>query len=183
MTEPGIRHRVDDVADDDGVRRALTRSLDRMRAAVVTKVTGLDDEQLRRPVLPSGWSLLGLLKHLAYVERWWFRAVMAGEDVDLPYRDDDPDAEWRVEPGDTTEAIFALYADECARARLIADSFDLTEPVRHRPDTAPADLHADLAWIIVHMLEETARHAGHADVVRELIDAGASRELIDSDDR
>jgi uncharacterized damage-inducible protein DinB len=155
--------------DDAGIRLTLNRSLESARAAIVTKTTGLDDAELRKPILPSGWSLLGLVKHLAYVERWWFRSVAAGEDVAFPWTDDDPDADWRVEPDDTTEAILALYADECARARVVVDSFGLTEQVR-RPEEIHSVAHGDLAWVVVHMIEETARHAGHADVVRELTD-------------
>lgn len=159
-----------DTEELSDIRSTLTRSLEDARSAVVTKVTGLNDDQLRAPVLlTSGLSMLGLLKHVAYVERWWFRWVMAGEDVDFPWTDEDPDAEWRLEPTDTTVAVLALHADECARARVIVDSFDLDEPVR-RPEETRGGITRDLAWVVVHMIEETARHAGRADVVRELTD-------------
>jgi uncharacterized damage-inducible protein DinB len=155
--------------NDAEILVTLNRSLEKARAAIVTKTNGLEDAELRKPILPSGWSLLGLVKHLAYVERWWFRSVMAGEDVAFPWTDEDEDADWRVEPDETTEAILALYADECARARVVVDAFDLTESVR-RPEEVRSGVTADLAWVVVHMIEETARHAGHADVVRELLD-------------
>jgi uncharacterized damage-inducible protein DinB len=158
-----------DTAQMADIRNTLNHSLEKARSGVVMKVTGLDDDQLRRALLPSAWSLLGLVKHLAYVERWWFRHIMAGEDVEFPVTDDDSDAEWRIEPDDTTEAILALYADECARARVVVDAFDLDEPVRHGEGMGPGT-RADLALVMIHMIEETSRHAGHADAVRELID-------------
>ena len=83
--------------------------LDFLRATILWKVEGLSDEDLRRSLVPSGWSLLGMVKHLAFVERWWFRIVFAGEDLPVPWTEDDPDADWRVEPGETTAEILALY--------------------------------------------------------------------------
>src|SRR5919106_4933405 len=80
----------------------LVAWLDFHRSTLLMKVHGLSDEDLRRAMVPSGTSLLSLVKHLAYVERWWFRQVFAGEAVDFPWTDDDPDADWRNEPTDTT---------------------------------------------------------------------------------
>ena len=143
--------------------------LDFLRATLLWKLDGLSDEDLRRSLVPSGWSLLGMVKHIAYVERSWFRKVFLGETVTFPWTEADPDADWRIEPGETTAQVLDLYRDECARARAIvaAASWD---------DLAVrADEPRSLGWILTHMVEETARHCGHADLVREQLD-GATGE-------
>jgi Protein of unknown function (DUF664) len=144
----------------------LSGFLDYLREAIVIKATGLDDEALRRPMTPSGVCLLGIVKHLAYVERWWFAHTFGGNDVEFPWTDDDPDADWRIEPGDSTTDIITLYLAECERSRKLTAA------------AAPAQMSArprrgefySLRWILTHMIEETGRHAGHADILRELID-------------
>ncbi len=142
----------------------LNAFLDFHRATLLWKLEGLSDEQLLRPVAPSGWCLLGLVKHLAYVERGWFREVFAGEDLPHIGSEDDPDADWRIEPGETTEQILELYRSEVRLARWIAEAGRLDE------EAAREGRSQTLRWIIVHMIEETARHNGHADIVRELLD-------------
>jgi Protein of unknown function (DUF664). len=114
-------------------------------------------------MVPSGTSLLGILKHLAYVERWWFRAVFAGDDVEFPWSDEDPDADWRPEEGGTVSSVLAFYDNECGRSRAVTAAASLE-------DLAPRHEPVSLRWILAHMLEETARHAGQADILRELID-------------
>lgn len=145
----------------------LSGFVDYLREAIVIKATGLDDEALRRPMTPSDVSLLGIVKHLAYVERWWFAHVFAGLEVEFPWTDDDPDADWRIEPGDKTAVILDVYRTECDRSRAIT------------AESQPGDLSAragragepySLRWIVAHMIEETGRHAGHADIIREAID-------------
>jgi uncharacterized damage-inducible protein DinB len=154
-----------DLSGDERV--LLTQFLDYQRVVLWRKLGELDDDGLRRVMTPSGLTLLGLMKHLAYVERWWFRIAFAAEEVpDPPWSDDDPDADFRVEPGETAESILALHEDEVARARVIsatAASFD---------DIAadPRAKSRSLRWIMIHMIEEYARHLGHADVMREEID-------------
>ena len=142
----------------------LAGFLDFHRATLLWKIEGLDDEQLRRPMVPSGTSLLGLVKHLAYVERWWFQQVWAGQKVTYPFTDEDPDADWRVEPSETTGEILALYRGECARSREIAAASSLDEVAPHPRGERSR------RWILVHMVEETARHNGHADILREQLD-------------
>jgi len=146
-------------------RDTLAGFLDLQRGVMLRKVADLDDASLRRSMTPSGLTLLGMLKHLAYVERWWFRAVFAGEDVRFPWTDDDPDADWRADPAESVDSIAALYREECARAREIvaAASFD-------DACTTPKGDSITLRWIVAHMIEETARHLGHADIMREAID-------------
>lgn len=146
-------------------RATLNDFLDFQRGVMLRKVAELDDDGLRRAMTPSGLTLLGIVKHLAYVERWWFQTVFAGLDVTYPWTDEDPDADWRPEPGETPDEIVALYRQECECAREIvaAASFDDT-------CTGPRGETFALRWIVAHMIEETARHLGHADIMREAID-------------
>jgi len=144
----------------------LLAMLDNNRAIMVWKLAGLTREQAIRPVVASGTSLLGMVKHLAYVERWWFDDFFAGNDVDYPWSEGDPDADFRIEDDETIASVIALYEAAIARAKEItADA--------HMDDLSVRDRNGErraLRWIVAHMIEETARHAGHADIVRELID-------------
>jgi uncharacterized damage-inducible protein DinB len=141
--------------------------LDFQRATILWKADGLNDEALRRPHAPSGLTLLGLVKHLAYVERWWFQRTFLGTEVPFPWTKDDPDADWRVEEDETTEAIRKLYRQEIAIANRIIADHDLDTPARY---VTPSHAGLQLRWIVAHMIEETARHCGHADLMREAID-------------
>ena len=155
-----------------GEAETLAGFLDYHRATLLWKLEGLDDEQLRRPMVPSGTSLLGLVKHLAYVERSWFQRVWAGQEVSVPWTKEDPDADWRIEPDETTADVLALYRGECDRSReIVAAASSLDEAVTH-PRWGEQ---LSRRWILVHMIEETARHVGHADILREQID-GATGE-------
>jgi uncharacterized damage-inducible protein DinB len=159
--------------DTGGEPEMLAGFLDYHRATLLWKLESLDDEQLRRAMVPSGTSLLGLVKHLAYVERSWFQGVWAGQAVSLPWTREDPDADWRIEPDETTGDVLALYQGECDRSReIVAATASLDEVVEHprRPGWR-----MNRRWILVHMIEETARHVGHADILREQID-GATGE-------
>jgi hypothetical protein len=152
------------VADE---RTALGAWLDFHRATLLMKLDGLGDEQLRRSVVPSGTSLLGLVKHLTETEHGWFvnEYGQLGEDP-LFETEDDPEAGFRIEPHETTAAIVDSYVAMCERCRSIvaaAPSFDQTVPNHRRG-------RIDLRRIMIHMIEETARHNGHADIIRELID-------------
>ncbi len=119
-------------------RAMLTAFLDYHRATLLWKVDGVDDADLRRPLTPSGMSLLGLVKHLAYVEQWWFLMVFAGEDLPAPWTDADPDADWRVEDDETTAAILDFYRSTVERARRRCGS-------RPRRTRAPVRQGADVA--------------------------------------
>jgi uncharacterized damage-inducible protein DinB len=149
--------------------KALLESLNDQRQHVLGILDGLSQEDLRRPVLPSGWTCLGLVHHLALdVERFWFRAVMAGEPMETG--DNAVDA-WQISPDVPAETVLNLYRGETELANTIISETDL--------DTAPAwwpeDLFGsfrlnDLREIMLHVITETACHAGHLDAVRELID-------------
>lgn len=144
----------------------LLAMLDNNRAVMVWKLEGLTLEQAKRSVVTSGTSLLGLIKHLAYVERWWFDDFFSGSEVEYPWTEEDPDADFRIENDETIDEIVALYAKAVARSREIVADAELDElSVGDRGGERFA-----LRWIVAHMIEETARHAGHADIARELID-------------
>jgi hypothetical protein len=143
--------------------------LDFHRATLLWKIDGLSEDDLRRPMVPSGVCLLGIVKHSAYVERWWFQAVFAGEDLPFPWTDQDRDADWRIEPADTPEAIVALYRRETERSREILRQAQHAGGGWDDRAKRPGFDHT-LGWILTHMVEEVARHNGHADILREQID-------------
>lgn len=144
----------------------LLAMLDNNRAVMVWKLEGLTRDEVTRPVVASGTSLLGMVKHLAFVERWWFDDFFAGSNVEYPWTDKDPDADFRIEDDETIDDIVALYTEAIARSDEIAADARMDDlSVRDRNGERYA-----LRWIVAHMIEETARHAGHADLARELID-------------
>ncbi|MBW8487167.1 DinB family protein [Actinomadura parmotrematis] len=152
----------------------LDLQIDRYRRILVAKLEGLTDEQLRSSILPSGWTPLELLKHLAYVEIRWLRWGFLAEDLDDPWGDRRDDR-WYVAPEETLADLTALLRATAARSREIAAGtpLDRTAPLGGRfalPVEAPT-----LGWILVHLLQEYARHVGQLDVVRELLD-GATGE-------
>jgi hypothetical protein len=146
-------------------KESLKVALDRHRDAVLWKLEGLDEEQVRRPMTPSGTSLLGLVKHLANTEYGWFCETFGRETEPLDYDDDDPDADLRPEPDESTADIVAFYR----RARAAADAV-IAEVGLEDLGTAWSGTQVSMRWVLIHMLEETARHAGHMDIVRELVD-------------
>jgi uncharacterized damage-inducible protein DinB len=149
-------------------RTTLLSFLDYHRQTLAWKCDGLDHIQLReRNIPPSSLSLLGLVRHMADVERSWFRRTLGGEDVPrIYYSDEDPDGDFdNVDTADVDEA-FATWRAECDRAREIVaatPSLDVT-------GTQRLGNKVSLRWILVHMIEEYARHNGHADLLRERID-------------
>jgi len=149
-----------------GEKESLHVALDRHRDAILWKLDGLSDADLRRQMTPSGTSLLGMVKHLASVEYAWFCSTFGRETEQLPVlTKSDPDADFRIEPHETTADILAFYA----RARAAADQAIQELALGDTGKTWARD-EVTLRWVLIHMLEETARHAGHADICRELID-------------
>jgi hypothetical protein len=157
--------------------KALLACLNSQREHVLGILDGLPEEALRRPVLPSGWTCLGLVRHLALdVERFWFRAVVAGESVDL----ESGDGAWQVSADLPAEAVFDVYRQEIA----IANAIIASTPVETAPAWWPDELFGDgppedLREIVLHVTTETACHAGHLDAVRELIDGRTWLVLTD----
>ena len=146
-------------------KQSLHVSLDRHRDVVLWKVAGLGDEALRRPMTPSGTSLLGLVKHLAAVEYGWFCQTFGRETEPLPFDDEDVDADLRVEPHETTADVLAFYGRARAAADAVIDELEVDDV-----GTAWFGEAVSMRWVLIHMVEETARHAGHMDILRELID-------------
>jgi hypothetical protein len=139
------------------------------RATLLLKCDGLDAEQLRtRAVATSLMSLHGLVRHMAEVERNWFRKVIDGEDglgLGIWWDDEHPDGDFEIGPDDTFEADLAVWQEQVDRARAIAAAHGLDDTgTRANGDVV------DLRWVYVHMIEEYARHNGHADLLRELLD-------------
>jgi Protein of unknown function (DUF664) len=150
-------------------RVMLEAWLDYHRITLEIKCSGLSPEQLRmRAVPPSSLSLLGLVRHIAEVERNWFRRALANEDAPpYYYSDDDPDGDFdNVDTADVAEA-FATWREECGHARAVVASFSNLDELG-RNETRPA--RPSVRWVLVHMIEEYARHNGHADLLREAID-------------
>jgi hypothetical protein len=142
------------------------------RRHVLGIVEGLDDEALRRAVLPSGWTCLGMLQHLAVdVERWWFRAVVANEQSVIEDFESTTDDGWVLGPDVSTEAVFDLYRREADLADAIISATSPDAPAEWWPEkyfgTGPKQT---LRQTLAHVIAETACHAGHLDAVRELID-------------
>lgn len=138
-----------------------------LRASIVHKCNGLTEEQLRSTPTVSSMSLLGMLKHLTIVERYWFQGVFLDAEVDLPWSEEDPDADWRTGEADTASEVVAAYARECEISDRIITENSLDKMAAW---ASSEDQRRSLRWIVVHMIEETGRHAGHADILRESID-------------
>ncbi len=151
-----------------GEREALQGWLDYHRATLKFKCQGLTGEQLaERAIGPSTLSLLGLVRHMAEVERAWFRKRLAGQ-AELGYvycSDEFPDGDFDLTAPAGAEADFLAFDAECRLADAAAAGRSLDDTFRSRSGTP-----MDLRWIYLHMIEEYARHNGHADVLREQID-------------
>lgn len=155
-----------------GEKQSLLVSLDRHRDVVLWKLDGLTDEQLRAPMTPSGTSLLGLVKHLAAVEYGWFCETFGRETEPLPFDQEDENADLRIDPHETTDEVLAFYARARVAADRVIDELDIEDV-----GTAWFGDTVSLRWVLIHMVEETARHVGHMDILRELID-GATGDHV-----
>jgi uncharacterized damage-inducible protein DinB len=151
----------------------LHRYLQLAREAVVWKLDGLREYDIRRPMTPTGTNLLGLVKHLAGVELGYFGDTFGRPFSDpLPWSEDDPTSDMWATPGESREQIIRLYQRACAHSDATIDALALDATGRvpwWPPERGEVTLHR----ILVHMIAETSRHAGHADIVRELIDGAA----------
>jgi hypothetical protein len=147
---------------------ALRASLTTQREHVLGILAGLPEQALRQPVLPSGWTCLGLVRHLALdIERFWFRAVIAGEQVSL----ESGAGAWQVPADVPAGAVFEEYRQEIACANAIIAATPLDRAPAWWPDGLFGSWRLDdLREIMLHVITETACHAGLLDAVRELID-------------
>ena len=165
-TAPQIgRQRTPFVADE---RQMLEAWLDFHRQTLLSTCGGLTAEQLRQcSAPPSTMSLLGLVRHMTDVERGWFRCRVAGADIGFLYSSEaDPDGEFDNVEGANAEQDFAAYLREVELARRAAAGRELDETFHH----ARRDVEMSVRWVYLHMIEEYARHNGHADLLREQID-------------
>src|SRR5689334_17739541 len=149
------------IADE---RTQIEQFLDTNRDELVETLDGLTDDEARRRLVPSLTTLLGLVKHVTWAEQVWFHVGLAGrtrEDLGIPLEND---PSWEVTDDDTIASVVAEYRRVCAGAREIASAYALDDLVLHNR-RGPLTLR----WLYLHMIEETARHAGHADILREQI--------------
>lgn len=139
--------------------------IDLNRRTVLWKLDGLSEEQARRRVVASETTLLGIVNHLAHVERWWVQDVIDGRKIEFPWTDDDPDADWIAAESETIASVTAFFEEETATSdAILLRQTDLSREI----DTGHRVL--SVRWILMHLIEEIARHAGHADIIREIID-------------
>ncbi|MFJ5712897.1 MULTISPECIES: DinB family protein [unclassified Streptomyces] len=161
--------RIDDTPPAWDERTQLTTFLDYARATARAKCEGVSAEDARRALLPGSplMTLSGLINHLRWVEYYWFQVVFLGEEDQGPWTDEDPDREMRVAVDFPLPQLLDEYAAQSARYRDLVARHDLDaraeRPVR-------GGLHVDLRWILLHLTEETARHNGHLDILREQLD-------------
>ena len=149
----------------------LLAHLRSQRRHVLGILDGLDEEALRRPVLPSGWSCLGLVRHLAMDdERFWFRGVVAGEQGVRDEVAASTESSWQLQPDDTGASVLARYREEAGRTDAIVASTPLDAAPEWWPDFFGEFRLDDLREVLLHVITETAVHAGHLDAARELID-------------
>ncbi len=144
--------------------------LDYYRATVAAKLEGLSETELRTSRLPSGWTPLELIKHLVFMERRWLRWGFTAEPVSDPWGDNDAQGRWYVGPDESAQELLAALTEGGRRMRQIVERAELgaSSAVGGRfqsAQEAPA-----LVWILFHVLQEYARHAGHLDIARELTD-------------
>jgi len=162
---------------ESGETATLLGFLDYQRATLEWKSRGLSDAQLRVALPPTSMTLGGLLKHLALVEDHWFAQVVAGEPQPQPWAAidwaTDPDWDWHSADRDTGDELRALWAERVERSRAIVDAQlaeGETEGLARSHSAWDGQGRVSLRWVLLHMVEEYARHNGHADLLRESID-------------
>ncbi|TPG14756.1 DinB family protein [Pedococcus bigeumensis] len=153
-------------------KTTLLAALQSHRDVMLWKLDGLPDHKIRRAMVPSGTNLVGLVKHLANAEYGWFCETFGRPTEPLTDISQDPEADMRAADGETTEEIVAFYR----RAWAAADAAILELPL-DETGTSYSGKTVSLRWVLVHMIEDTVRHAGHADILRELIDGGTGHHV------
>jgi uncharacterized damage-inducible protein DinB len=151
------------------VRALFLRYLDFYRQTVDEKVRGLDASELRSSRLPSAWTPMELVKHLAFMERRWLVWGFLGEDVVAPWGDSQGDR-WYVADDETLDQLLTALHDVGTRTRQIVERADLSTSAALGGRFTSGGEQPSLAWILFHVLQEYARHTGHLDIARELAD-------------
>ena len=153
-------------------RTMLREMLELQRATFLNKLDGLDSIQLARALPPSTLTIGGLAKHLALVEDHWFQHSFAGEALVEPWAsapfDEDPDWEFHTAHHDTPAQLRSWYLDAITRSNAAYDAASTLDQMNAPGNEIRQPF--DLRWVTLHMIEETARHSGHADLIREAID-------------
>jgi hypothetical protein len=157
------------------LRGLLLQYLDFFRGVVARKLEGLSDADLAGSVVPSGWTPSGLVVHLVNVERRWLVWGFLGEPVDDPWRDAADEGGW-ITPEMPVSDLRALLDEAAARTRAIVEAHQLNEVARVGGRFRDLDSAPQLQWILLHLLQEYARHTGHLDVARELVDGRTGEE-------
>ena len=162
--------RIDDIPHSLDERAILIRFLDYARDTVHAKCAGLSEAGARRAPLPGSplMTISGLVGHLRWVECGWIDKTLLGGAIDAPWTDEDPDREFRIAVEVPLAQLLAEYRAACDRHRQLAAELDLDTPSRGELGwrTEPVTLR----WVLFHLVEETARHNGHIDILRELAD-------------
>jgi uncharacterized damage-inducible protein DinB len=167
--------RTDDIPERWDERTVLVTMLDYVRDTVHVKCAGLSDAQARRAPLPGSplTTISSLVSHLRWVEYYWIRVILLGEQKHSPITEDDPDGEMRLGLSVPLAQLLAEYRASCEQLRQRVAPLDLDTPSRGaltwRTDPVP------LRWILFHLIEETARHNGHIDLLREMADGVTGR--------
>jgi uncharacterized damage-inducible protein DinB len=155
-------------------RDGLLSFLGQQRSALRAAALGLDDEQARMVPSASGLSLGGLIKHVARVERRWMVAGVAGQPLPGLWPIEDWTADFSMTSEETLPGLLSYYADTAARtSQIIGAVADLGQPL-------VVDEERSVRWALFHLIQETARHAGHADIIRESLDGGRGGPLRDA---
>ena len=153
--------------NDGGERDTALAFLQFARSCVLKKTEGLGEEQLRRAVVPSGTSLLGLVQHLTDGERYWFGYHVAGDEAGA-----DVDFAMEVAADRSAAEVFEAYRRATSASDVVLQAVESLDAAVARPVDGE---HLSVRWVLAHMTSETARHAGHADILREQIDGVTGR--------
>jgi uncharacterized damage-inducible protein DinB len=155
-------------------RASLATFLDYVRDTARAKCDDVSQEDARRAPLPGSplMTLCGLISHLHWVEYYWFQVVFLGEEDEGPWTDEDPDREMRIALDVPLADLLSAYDAQCARYRKLVADHDLDTEARRARDNGKR---VNLRWIMLHLIEETARHNGHLDILRELADGRTGR--------
>ncbi len=162
--------RTDDIPVRWDDRTVLTTMLAYVRDTVHVKCAGLSDEQARRAPLPGSplTTISSLVSHLRWIEYYWIRVILLGEPDQMPVTEEDPDAEMRLGLSVPLERLLAEYRATCDQLTELVAPLDLDTESRGTLDWRPEPV--TLRWVLMHLIEETARHNGHIDILREMAD-------------
>jgi uncharacterized damage-inducible protein DinB len=174
MTAPVSPHSAGQSQSTGSERQVLEAFLDFHRQVLASKLDGISETEARHRRVPSKTTLAGLIKHMIGVERGWFQEVLGGRNpADIGPNVGGGDESWDLAENETVSSLITEYEQTCEQSRQTAAQFALQDAVP-QPDLGQVSLR----WIYVHMIEETARHVGHADILREQTDGAAG---IDGD--